>query len=151
MRMSLLRSPKWPDPTADRGKHSIEYALYPHQGTWHNAMTVQRGFEFNNPLIATATDARKGTYGDAHSFAVFATGNVVLTTLKKCEDEDAYLIQWYNLGDSDTSTTITLPKKPKKVVTSNFLEVSGSPVETNGNVIRFNTAKRSVVSLKAYF
>jgi len=28
MRLSLLRSPKYPDPFADMGKHSIRYALY---------------------------------------------------------------------------------------------------------------------------
>ncbi|UCE08203.1 MAG: alpha-mannosidase, partial [bacterium] len=31
MRLSLLRSPKWPDPMADMGKHHIEYALFPHE------------------------------------------------------------------------------------------------------------------------
>jgi len=34
MRLSLLRSPKWPDPTADRGEHQIEYSLYPHNEDW---------------------------------------------------------------------------------------------------------------------
>ena len=46
IRLSLLRSPVWPDPTADRGKHTMEYALYPHAGRWQAARTVRRGYEF---------------------------------------------------------------------------------------------------------
>ncbi len=64
IRLSLLRSPKSPDPTADRGKHSIEFALYPHKGTWRDAKTVRKGYEFNNPLIAVMTDVHKGVRPD---------------------------------------------------------------------------------------
>ena len=51
IRLSLLRSPKWPDPTADRGKHTIEYALYPHAGRWRDAGTFRRGAEYDAPLL----------------------------------------------------------------------------------------------------
>ena len=30
LRISLLRSPTWPDPNADRGHHHFRYSLYPH-------------------------------------------------------------------------------------------------------------------------
>jgi alpha-mannosidase len=50
LRLSLLRSPNWPDPEADRGFHEFTYALYPHAGTWESAQTVQRGYELNIPL-----------------------------------------------------------------------------------------------------
>src|ERR1022692_432440 len=34
LRLTLLRSPVWPDPEADRGHHHFAYALYPHAGDW---------------------------------------------------------------------------------------------------------------------
>ncbi len=37
LRLTLLRSPKWPDPDADMGHHHFHYALYPHAGTWKDA------------------------------------------------------------------------------------------------------------------
>jgi len=33
LRLTLLRSPKWPDAEADMGHHHFHYALYPHAGT----------------------------------------------------------------------------------------------------------------------
>ncbi|MEO1428871.1 MAG: alpha-mannosidase [Cyanobacteria bacterium J06633_8] len=50
LRLSLLRSPKWPNPEADKGNHEFSYGLYPHPGSWEKAQTVKRGYEFNQPL-----------------------------------------------------------------------------------------------------
>lgn len=51
LRLTLLRSPCWPDPEADRGIHQFTYALYPHRGNWQSAGTVRRGYELNLPLM----------------------------------------------------------------------------------------------------
>ncbi len=128
MRLSLLRSPKWPDATADRGKHTIEYALYPHQGSWREAKTVERGYEFNYPLIAALTDAHAGELPQQHSFVQIAPSNLVLTTLKKAEDGDAWIVQWYDAEGKSSDAMLTFTQPPKKAVLSNFLEADGTPV-----------------------
>ena len=43
LRLSLLRSPTWPDPDADRGHHHFSYELYPHAGDWKQALSERRG------------------------------------------------------------------------------------------------------------
>jgi len=151
IRLSLLRSPNWPDPTADRGKHSIEYSLYPHSGTWRAAGTVQRGYEFNNPLIAVMTDAHTGKLPEANSFVRLSPSNLVLTSIKKAEDSGAWVIQWYDAGGEESQATLLLPRVPKKVVRTNFLEEEGAPVAAEKNLVRVNTKRSSVVTLKVYF
>jgi len=47
LRLTLLRSPIWPDPEADRGHHHFRYALYPHAGDWKQALTLRHGYEYN--------------------------------------------------------------------------------------------------------
>jgi alpha-mannosidase len=37
MGLTLLRSPKWPDPNADMGTHTFTYSLMPHEGDWRAA------------------------------------------------------------------------------------------------------------------
>ncbi|NET54065.1 MAG: alpha-mannosidase, partial [Merismopedia sp. SIO2A8] len=37
LRLTLLRSPNWPDPDADQGIHQFTYGLYPHSGRWQGA------------------------------------------------------------------------------------------------------------------
>lgn len=52
LRLTLLRSPNWPDPEADKGYHQFTYAIYPHTGNWQSAQTVRRGYELNLPMQA---------------------------------------------------------------------------------------------------
>src|SRR6267143_1219176 len=151
MRLSLLRSPSWPDPTADRGKHSIEYSLYPHQGTWKEAKTVRRGYEFNNPLIAVVGESHQGKLPAAKSFFSLSPPNLILTTIKKAEDSEAWVVQWYDAGGEDTQAQLTLPQEPKKVVVSNFLEEDGSTIAHKSNTVTMPTKKNSIVTLKVYF
>jgi alpha-mannosidase len=151
MRLSLLRSPKWPDPTADRGKHSIEYALYPHAGSWREANTVQRGYEYNNPLVAVMADAHKGTLPSVHSFVQLGPSNLVLTTIKQAEDSNAWIVQWYESKGQTTEATLVLPQPPKNVVKSNFLEEDKEPLQFNKNTLKVETKKNAVVTLKIYF
>lgn len=151
MRLSLLRSPKWPDPTADRGKHTIEYALYPHSGRVESARTIQRGYEYNTPLIPFFTDHHEGALAVTHSFVRLEPSNLILTTIKKAEDSDSWTFQWYNTSSQPTEATLTLPKTPKKVLLSNFLEEDGQNVTFKKNVVKVNTSKHGVSTVKVIF
>ncbi len=148
MRLSLLRSPNWPDPTADRGKHSIEYALYPHRGRWQEASTVQRGYGYNNPLIALITDSHKGKMPPISSFVRITPSNLVVTTIKKAEDSDAWVIQFYDSQNQRSNALLELPMAPKKAMLSNFLEEDGPLLTTKGKTVKVPTGARAVVTIK---
>ena len=151
MRLSLLRSPKWPDPTADRGKHSIEYSLYPHAGQWKLAKTVQRGYEFNNPMIVVAAGVHRGSLPASQSFVKLEPSNLVLTTLKKAEDSNAWVVQWYDAVGVETEALLTLPRPVKRAVTTNALEEDGYSLKPERNTLRIITKKSGVTTLKIEF
>ncbi|MFI5253192.1 MAG: glycoside hydrolase family 38 C-terminal domain-containing protein [Bacteroidota bacterium] len=151
MRLSLLRSPKWPDPTADRGKHSIEYSLYPHTGNWRTGNTVRRAYEYNDELIALLGSSHKGKLPAERSFVELAPANLVLTTVKKAEDSNAWIYQWYDAGENETEATLTMPQTPKQVVLSNFLEDDGAPVPFDKNIVKVKTKKNGLVTLKVTY
>ena len=58
MRMTLLRSPQWPDPQADVGEHELAFAIYPHQGGWQDGGVTAEALRFNAPLLLGAGDGR---------------------------------------------------------------------------------------------
>ncbi len=150
IRLSLLRSPVWPDPTADRGKHVIEYALYPHAGGWRSAETVHRGYELNAPLLAVAGSGRGGALPPERAFAELSPDAYVLSTVKLAEDSDAWVVQWYDAKGEAGTAALTLPFVPRKVVRSNFLEEDGEPVPFEGRVVKVSTGRSAVVTIKAY-
>ncbi len=151
MRLSLLRSPQWPDPTADRGKHEIEYALYPHAGTWRDAGTTRRSLEYNRPPIAIVTTAHKGTLPSSDSFISISPSNVILTSLKKEEEGSAWVVQYYEAEGNATEVVLTLPREVKKAVTSNFLEEDAGFLPFKKREVKIPTRANSVVTLKVWF
>ncbi len=151
MRLSLLRSPQWPDPTADRGKHSMDYALYPHKGEWKSGNTLRRGYEYNDPLTVFTTDSHKGALPLVHSFLQLTPENLVLTSIKEAEDAHAWIVQWYDGKGEESEAILTLPKTPQRVVLSNFLEQDLAPIEHQKNIVRVKTKKNGMQTVKIYF
>jgi alpha-mannosidase len=85
--VSLLRSPKSPDPEADMGLHEFAYALVPHAGDWRDAGVLAQAVAFNAPLRYTAFELEG-------SFAA-VDGALVLDTIKRAEDSDAIVLRLY--------------------------------------------------------
>ena len=75
----------------------------------------------------------------------------MLTTVKQAEDDKAWIIQWYEDTGEDVEASLTLPKTPKKVSRSNFLEEDGLPIPFQKNIVRIPTKKNSVQTIKVYF
>jgi len=148
IRLSLLRSPKWPDPTADRGKHTIEYALYPHAGRWKDAATVRRGAEYNAPLLPVVTDHHKGARAATDGFVTLGPDRYLLTAIKKAEDSSAWIVQWYDTKGEDGTADLTLPFTPKRAVLTGFVEDDGAPVPIKGNVLHVPTRANAIVTVK---
>ena len=151
MRLSLLRSPVWPDPTADRGEHEIKYAIYSHDGSLEDGGTVREGYDYNFPLIAYVGTVHKGELPLSHSFFKLTPSNLVLTIAKVAENSDAWVIQWYDATGKDSDADLVLPMTPKKVVESDFIEKDGKPVPFKGNHVNVITKKNSVTTIKVYF
>ena len=86
LRVSLLRSPKSPDPEADMGRHTFAYALLPHAGGWREGGVVAEGIRFNAPF-------RRGE--GSGSLASVDDTNLVLDTVKRAEDSDAVVLRLY--------------------------------------------------------
>ncbi len=96
LRLTLLKSPLWPDPKADRGSHHFTYAVYPHSGSWQTAHTVQHARALNiAPTIypietATVTRSTKTltqpSLSTSHSFLKIHNTNLILCALKPTED-----------------------------------------------------------------
>jgi alpha-mannosidase len=137
LRLTLLRSPKWPDPDADMGHHHFHYALYPHAGTWKDAMTVRHGFEYNYPLTAVVTTAHAGTLPAEHSFASVSPDNVVLTAVKKAEDAKGLIFRVYEWAGKESTVEFHVPPGASGATVTNMMEVpEGAALAVMGDVVK---------------
>lgn len=89
-RLSLLRSPKGPDPNADMGRQHFSYAIAPHANNFMSSgpSIVREGLNFNNPLrLVDVVDANKVT-NLLSSITIEAPSNIILSNIKRGEDDD---------------------------------------------------------------
>ncbi|HEY2019311.1 MAG TPA: glycoside hydrolase family 38 C-terminal domain-containing protein, partial [Bryobacteraceae bacterium] len=127
LRITLLRSPTWPDPDADQGHQHFTYALYPHTGSWKQAETVRRGYELNTPLTAAQVMPHTGTLPPTHSFAAVENKNVTLTAIKKAEDSDALVFRMYEWAGTAADVKLHVPPGAQYAVESNLMEKVEGP------------------------
>ncbi len=133
LRLSLLRSPVWPDPDADRGHHHFTYALYPHAGDWKQALTVRQGYDFNYQLKAMQVEAHSGTMPVEHAFVTVKPENVVLTAMKKTEDGNGLILRLYEWAGKSGDVEVELPPGATAATVANLMEQSqGSPLTVTG-------------------
>ena len=134
LRISLLRSPVWPDPDADRGHHHFSYALYPHAGDWKQALTVRHGYDFNYKLQAMQVQAHDGKWPTRQSLVTIEPENVVLTAVKKAEDSDALILRFYEWAGKSSEVRINVPAGASAATLTNLMEQpEGSPLNVTAS------------------
>ncbi len=127
LRLTLLRSPTWPDPDADRGHQHFHYALYPHGGDWKQALTVRHGYEYNYKLKAMQVEAHTGSLPAEHPYITVTPENVVLTAVKKAEDADALIFRVYEWAGKSGDVQIHVPKGATGATVTNLMEKPEGP------------------------
>jgi alpha-mannosidase len=136
LRISLLRSPTWPDPDADRGHQHFTYALYPHAGDWKQALTVRHGYEYNYRLQATQVQAHTGSLPAEHAYVTVKPENIVLTALKKAEDSNGLIFRVYEWAGKSGDVEIHVPRGATGATVTNLMEKpEGSALKIAGDTV----------------
>jgi len=171
LRLSLLRSPTWPDPETDQGSHEFTYSLYPHGGTWKEALTVRQGYELNYPLMAVTTGTHPGPLPTEKSFFGTAEDNVVITAIKKQApqppvqavydgqprtvhpEEGALIIRFYEWAGKKGDIHLQLPQHGVAAWEMNLMEVAESPLSlaADPSVLTVPTNAYEIKTVKVRF
>jgi alpha-mannosidase len=149
LRLSLLRSPVWPDPEADRGHHHFSYALYPHASTWKNALTDRQGYEYNYKLQAMQVQPHDGSLPAEYSYLSVTPATVVLTAVKKAEDESGLILRAFEWDGKESEVTFTVPPGARSATETDLMEKPiGTPLQVVGNRVTIPIHPYEILSLR---
>jgi alpha-mannosidase len=110
IRLTLLRSSYDPDPLPELGRHSIRYALVPHSGDLDLGDATHAGHAFNHPIVPVGTTVHEGDLPVEGSALEILAPNVMLSGLKKAEDDDALIIRLYEFEGRQTAARVRLSR-----------------------------------------
>ncbi len=133
LRLTLLRGSQWPCPNADSGDHKFIYQIVPHSGNWREANIPHIAYELNNPLSLNQLP-------ETLPLIEVNADNIILSALKPLENDQGYLMRFYETFGVNTDCQFTLKLNHNIYISSiklcNLLEVPQSDINysvlTNG-------------------
>ena len=148
LRLSLLRSPEWPDPHADEGEHDFTYSLYPHPGGWKEAFTILRGYELNYKLIATQTERHEGALPPMYSFLRTDSDRVIVSAIKKAEDDNSLIVRFYEWAGKEGDVSLALNADVKSAAETDLMERPIESLAVEGSVVKVPTKPYEIKTVK---
>ncbi len=151
LRLSLLRSPEWPDPHADEGHHEFTYSLYPHGGGWKDALTIRRGYELNYKLLSLPFGKHQGSLAPEHSFMQVQPDNVIVTALKRAEDENSLVLRFYEWAGKEGKVTIQLPPGAQSAEETDLMEKRMGSLSVHSGAVSVHTKAYEIKTITVQF
>lgn len=132
LRLSLLRSAKAPDESADMGVQTFTYAVMPHRGTFQSAGVIQAAYDLNCPLRINSLMMPDSPSTET-SFVEIDAPSVFLESLKMAEDQDNVLVaRLYEAYGGHASAKVKFGFPIKEAKLCDLLE---DPIKTESNIL----------------
>ena len=151
MRLTCLRSPINPDPTADQGEHDFSYALFPHLGDWRTD-TIRQAYMLNMPQGGTAiAGAQEGSLPSILSLVSCDREGVVVETVKPAEDGDGIIVRLYEAHNSRGLARLTFARAVSSAEETNMLEERVGDLAIAGRVVEVPVRPYGILTIRARF
>jgi alpha-mannosidase len=126
-------------------------SLLPHGGDWRSRYREAIGF--NYPLLAfvNAESQRSGeaTVPAEGSFFRLEPGNLILTALKKCEDDNHLVIRFYEAEGFKCQARLRFSKPITQAWATNLIEEEEGPLPLSGDgAVQLMVKPWEIVTLK---
>lgn len=130
------------------GNHSYSFTFTSGTGTWKNC--ILSGKQQNMPLQTVLTDAKKteGGITESQSFVKVDKGNVIVSAMKKTDDENNYIIRLYEATGEDTDVTVTFPFNIEKLWKTDMIEENGKEIQAGKNSFTTRIGHNSIETYK---
>ena len=148
MRLTLLRSPKAPDPECDMGLHRFSYCLMPHYGPYNYAGIVEAGYAFNAPLRAVRLEPSAGADGELPTLVACEDRNIVIETVKKAEDSSDIIVRLYECHNSRGRAELSCARKPSTAILCDLEENELAELEVSDGIVRFEFKPFEIITIK---
>ncbi|MEO7003345.1 MAG: glycoside hydrolase family 38 C-terminal domain-containing protein [Ktedonobacterales bacterium] len=124
LRLSLLRSPTYPDPNADQGEQRLIYSLYPHVGDWRAGGVVAAGYVLNHPAVLVPLAEAHTANIQLPTFFVAEPAQAVIETVKRAAEGDDLILRLYEAHGGRCRVRVQSPFPLAAVAECDLLERS---------------------------
>jgi alpha-mannosidase len=105
----------------------------------------------NYKLIALPFEKHQGALAPEHSFVQIQADNVIVTALKKAEDENALVLRYYEWAGRQREVTVQLPAGAQSASETNLMEKPTSNLQVSGGEVKVPTKPYEIKTIKVQF
>ena len=145
MRLSLLRAPTHPDPSADQGSHTFTYALMPHPGDFRQAGVIQAAEDLNTPLRVVSSNLPLGT---SRSLIEVDTPQVLVEAIKRAEDSDGVIVRVHEAWGEPCRARLRTTLPSKRAFLCDLLERERNEVPIRHGAMELELGPFKILTLK---
>lgn len=135
LRLSLLRSPKAPDPFCDMGVHRFTYVLLPHFDAFHQADVVAAAYSLNAPVRHSCLRPSAGEAGELPRFISADTRNLVVESVKKAEDSNLLVVRLYECHNTRGLAELTCARGIRRAWSADLMEQPGAELDVHEGAV----------------
>ena len=147
MRLTLLKSPKSPDPQCDIGVHNFSYVLLPHYDQVQHSDVVAAAYAFNAPVHAIPVKSQQKSKGSLPQFLSSDTRSVIIESVKKAEDSDHLIVRAYECHNTRGHAELICGQKIKKAWLTDLEENIVEELSVDGKAVRFDYKPFEILTL----
>lgn len=148
MRMTLLRSPKAPDPLCDMGRHRFSYAIVPHYGPYNYAGIVQAAYAFNAPVRTAPLTSQAGEAGALPALMACDDRNIVIEAVKKAEDSNDIIVRLYECHNTRGRAELTCARAFSSAVLCDLEENELAELEVSDGRVTVDYKPFEIITIK---
>lgn len=149
--LTAIKCGIYPNEKAEQGLHEFSYSIYPHKGDYREGGTVKAAYSFNQPFEAIKAEKHGGKLPESFSLVQTDCDNIVIETVKQCENGEGIVLRIYDAYNCRSSPTLHFGIKPKYAAICDLLENEISELETVENDIKLNVGNFEIVTVKVLF
>ena len=103
-------------------------------------------------MKAVVTDPSKktGSMPETLSFVSVENKNLILSAIKKCEDDDNVIVRCYDIEGIDSEADIRIPLTFRKAELTNMIEEEGNEIPGSGNKLNLKIGHHSIETIKLF-
>ncbi len=132
------------------GDHHYRFSITSHRPGWVNGYRL--GIQANVPLfaVAAAPAGNNPTLPEEMSFFKVTPGNAMVSTIKKCEDDDSIVIRLYEIEGKDADLTLSPFFPLAKAELVNMIEEEGKALPCRADGLALKLGHHAIETLKLW-
>lgn len=136
---------------AQTGNHSYTFTFNATAGDWKSASHVASGDVGRFYTVVVPEMNAFAGLKETDSFLSSSASNVIISAVKKCDDDASLVVRCYDIEGKDTQVTLKLPKVISQGIHTNIIEEAIAPVITKGSEASVKVGHHAIETFKFKF